>query len=534
VNALVGTGSLVRLVLRRERIQLPVWILAIAGIIAATASSFAQLYPTVQSRVEFAASIANNPSVLALSGPAQGLDTVGGMTEWKFGAVACVLVGLMAVFTTVRHTRADEETGRHELLGSGVVGRHAKLTATLAVVFGAGVVYTLLIGLALLAQGLPAAGSFAMGIGVGGCVWFFSAVAAVAAQVSSSSRAANGIGAVVIGASYLLRAAGDSSAEDGPRWLSWLSPIGWSQQMRPYADERWWVVALYAAISVVLLGVGYALVGRRDIGAGLVPERPGRATAGPGLRGTLGLAWRLQRGNLIGWAVGVAVMGGALGGISQSLKGILDSSPQVAAALQHIGGQQTLVDSFMSAILDVIGLAVSVYAVQATLRLRAEETASRAEPVLAGSVGRLRLAASHLAFALLGSAFLLAVAGAVTGLAEGLSQGDVAGQLPRLLGAAMVQVPAVWVLAGIAAALFGLLPRFTALAWAALVVFLLLGQLGPLFQLSQWALDISPFTHLPKLPGGEFTATPLVWLVVVTVVLTTAGLVGFRRRDVSG
>jgi ABC-2 type transport system permease protein len=373
-----------------------------------------------------------------------------------------------------------------------------------------------------------------MGIGVGGCVWFFSAVAAVAAQVSSSSRAANGIGAVVIGASYLLRAAGDSSAEDGPRWLSWLSPIGWSQQMRPYADERWWVVALYAAISVVLLGVGYALVGRRDIGAGLVPERPGRATAGPGLRGTLGLAWRLQRGNLIGWAVGVAVMGGALGGISQSLKGILDSSPQVAAALQHIGGQQTLVDSFMSAILDVIGLAVSVYAVQATLRLRAEETASRAEPVLAGSVGRLRLAASHLAFALLGSAFLLAVAGAVTGLAEGLSQGDVAGQLPRLLGAAMVQVPAVWVLAGIAAALFGLLPRFTALAWAALVVFLLLGQLGPLFQLSQWALDISPFTHLPKLPGGEFTATPLVWLVVVTVVLTTAGLVGFRRRDVSG
>jgi ABC-2 type transport system permease protein len=531
VNSLVGAGSLVRLALRRERIQLPVWILAITGVIAATASSFAQLYPTAQSRTEFAASIANNPSVLALSGPAQGLDTVGGMTEWKFGAVACVLVGLMAVFTTVRHTRADEETGRHELLGSGVVGRHAKLTATLIVVFGAGVVYALLIGLSLMAQGLPAAGSFAMGLGVGGCVWFFSAAAAVAAQVSSSSRAANGIGSVVIGAAYLLRAAGDSSAEDGPRWLSWLSPIGWSQQLRPFAGERWWVLTLFVAISVVLLAVGYVLVGRRDIGAGLLPERPGRAA---GALGTFGLAWRLHRGILIGWAVGVAVMGGALGGISQSLKGILDSSPQVAEALQHIGGQQSLVDSFMAAILDVIGLAVSVYAIQAALRLRAEETASRAEPVLAGSVARLRWAASHLAFALIGSALLLAVAGTVTGLAEGLSQGDVGTQLPRLLGAAMVQAPAVWVLAGIATALFGLLPRLTSLAWAALVVFLLLGQLGPLLRLSQWALDISPFTHLPKLPGGEFTATPLVWLVVVTAALTAAGLAGFRRRDVSG
>jgi ABC-2 type transport system permease protein len=529
VNTLVGTGSLVRLVLRRERIQLPVWILVITGIVAATASSFAELYPTAQSRQEFAATIVNNPSVLALSGPAQGLDTVGGMTEWKYGAVACVLVGLMAVFMTVRHTRADEETGRHELLGAGVVGRHAKLTATLIVVFGAGVVYALLIGLALAAQGLPAAGSFAMGLGIGGCVWFFAAVTAVAVQVSSSSRAANGTGGIVIGAAYLLRAAGDSSAEDGPRWLSWLSPIGWSQQMRPFAGERFWVLGLYVAISVVLLGIGYALVGRRDIGAGLLPERAGRPA---GRFGTLGLAWRLQRGILIGWALGVLVMAGALGGISQSLKSILDSSPQIAQALQQIGGQQSIVDSFMAAILDVIALAVSVYAIQAALRLRAEETAARAEPVLAGSVARLRWAASHLAFALLGSAFLLAVAGAAIGLAVGLSQGDVGGQLPRLLGAAMVQVPAVWVLAGIATALFGLLPRLTSLAWAALVVFLLLGQLGSLFRLSQWALDISPFTHLPKLPGGTFTATPLVWLAVVTVALTAAGLLGFRRRDV--
>ncbi len=88
----------------------------------------------------------------------------------------------------------------------------------------------------------------------------------------------------------------------------------------------------------------------------------------------------------------------------------------------------------------------------------------------------------------------------------------------------------VWVLAGIAA-LFGLLLRFTSLSWATLGAFVLLGLFGELLQLDQWMLDLSPFTHMPKLPGGEISAETLVWLVSLAAVLTMAGLVGFRRRD---
>jgi ABC-2 type transport system permease protein len=101
-----------------------------------------------------------------------------------------------------------------------------------------------------------------------------------------------------------------------------------------------------------------------------------------------------------------------------------------------------------------------------------------------------------------------------------------------LLGAALVQLPAVWVLPSIAVAAFGLVPRWTPLAWAAVAFFALLGQLGPMLKLSSWVLDVSPFRHIPQLPGGTFAATPLIWLMAVSGSLVLAGLIGIRRRDI--
>jgi ABC-2 type transport system permease protein len=125
----------------------------------------------------------------------------------------------------------------------------------------------------------------------------------------------------------------------------------------------------------------------------------------------------------------------------------------------------------------------------------------------------------------------LSAAGLAAVLTYGLSTGDVGEELPRVLAGAVVQLPAVWVLAGITAALFGLLLQFTSLSWAALGAFVLLGLFGELLQLDQWMLDLSPFTHIPKLPGGEISAEPLVWLVSLAAVLTMTGLVESRRRD---
>ena len=45
-------------------------------------------------------------------------------------------------------------------------------------------------------------------------------------------------------------------------------------------------------------------------------------------------------------------------------------------------------------------------------------------------------------------------------------------------------------------------------------------------------LDLSPFAHLPKVPGSDASAVPLVWLTLIAVTLAAAGLLGLRRRDV--
>ena len=530
-KALAGTGALIRLILRRDRILLPIWILWLGGVPIFTAASFADLYPTAVERQAFADTVGSNPALVVLYGPLFD-PSVGGLTAWRMGIVP-VVVALISLLTVIRHTRTEEEAGRRELLSGSVVGRNAPVAAALIVTVAANLVLAVLLALGMIVQDLPTDGSIAFGLAFATSGCLFAAAAAVVAQLTESAAAARGVAISALGLAFLLRVAGDVSGEDsGWSWLSWASPIGWAHRVRPFADERWWVFALAAGAFVVLAAAAYALSSRRDVGAGLFPPRPGPATAPPSLRSPLALAWRLHRGLLLGWTAGFAVAGVVLGGVTEAASEIANDNPQLQAIFERLGGQTVLAEAYLSATMGLLGLVASGYAIQAALRLRSEETDMHAEPVLATAVGRLRWAGSHLLFAVVGPAIALAAAGLATGLVHGANTGDVGSEMPRVLAAAMVQLPAVWVLAGIAVALFGLLPRLTSLSWAALGAFVLLGLFGELLQLDQWLLDISPFTHIPKLPGGEVSAEPLIWLLGVAAVLTIAGMVGFRRRDV--
>lgn len=532
MTTLRGTGALVRLALRLDRVKLPIWILGLAAITILTASAFQDLYPTAAARERFGLSLSTNPALRAMLGPLFDASSVGGLTAWRIG-FAMVLAGLMGFQAVVRHTRANEETGRQELVGSAIVGRYAGLTAALIVTFIAGLVIAGLIAGGLIGLGLETAGSLALGFAVALPAWAFAAVGALTAQLTSSARAANGLAGMVLGVSYLLRAVGDSAGDAGPSWLSWLSPLGWAQQLRPFAGERWWVLGLAAAFVVVLAASAYGLLSRRDVDAGLFAARPGRAEATPWLRSPLALAWRLQRGALLGWAAGFAVVGFAIGAIASSVADLGRDNPQLAAMLEQIGGAKGMVDAYIAGTLGIIGVVAAVYAVQATLRLRGEETSLRAEPVLATRVTRLPWAASHVTVAVIGTAVVLAVAGSAMGLMHGLRTGDVGTELPRVLGGAMAQLPAVLVLAGIALALFGVVPRLTTLAWGLVVATLVISQLGPMLQFDQWVLDLAPFTHVPRLPGSEMTWTPLGWLMAVAAASVVIGFAGFVRRDIS-
>lgn len=527
MTALLGTGALVRLALRLDRVRLPVWVLAIALLPAATAAQYRTLYPDEQS-IRQVAGVITNPSLVALNGPLFGAS-LGGLTAWKILVTELVLAALMSILTVVRHTRTEEETGRLELVRAGVVGRYAPLAAALVTVGLANLAAAVLVTLGLLGTGLPVTGSVATGLAIAVAGLTFAAVAAAAAQLTAHARSAVALSAAVLGGSYLLRAVGDT----GPTWLSWLSPIGWVMRSRPYAGERWWALGLAAGVAIALVGLAYLLNGHRDLGDGVLAGRPGPARGATGLRTPLALAWRLHRALLVGWVLGLAVWGMTLGGAASGVGDAIGANQQVTDLLTRMGGSKGLVDAYLAAVLGITGLMAAAYTVQATLRLRTEETGGRVEQLLATRVGRTRWALSHLVFALLGTALLLAVAGAGAGLAYGIQRGDVGGQVPRLVAGALVQLPAAWVLCGFGAALFGLVPRLTAaLTWAGLVGCLVLLELGALLGLSQWLVDLSPFAHVPKLPGTTFTATPLLWLTGIALSLTLVGLATFRTRDI--
>jgi ABC-2 type transport system permease protein len=527
-----GTRALTRLALRRDRVMLPVWVYVVVIGMASSAYTFARLYKTAAQRASLVATGEGNPALLFLYGRLGG-DSVGALTAWRYGVWAALFAALMTVFLVIRHTRADEEAGRLELIGSARVGRHAPLTSAIAVAVTANAVLVAALAVVLPLLGLPAGGSAALALATGTCGLAFTGISAVAAQLASGARAARGIAIAVLGVSFLARAVGDSAGAGGPAWLTWLGPLGWTEMLRPFAGEQWWVLALPLAVFAAGTWLAFTLAARRDLGAGLLPDRPGRPSASAALAGPAALAWRLERASLAAWAAGYAVLFAVCGAAAVGIGQLLGTSGGLRTEFTRLGGQAAIVNAYLAALMLLAGLGAAGYGVMSVLRLRAEETGNLAEPVLSGSVGRVRWGLSHAGVAVAGTVLLLAVAGVATGLGYGIRAGGTGPEIARMLGAGLAQVPAALVIAAIALAAFGLAPSASAaIGWTALGLAVALNLFGTALQLSHWVLDASPFTHAPRLPGGTVSAASLLWLCAIALALAVAGLAGLRHRDI--
>ncbi|MEV5019892.1 ABC transporter permease [Streptomyces sp. NPDC053780] len=518
---LAGTGTLLRFALRRDRVMIPVWVAVNALMVLSMPGTIEGLYGTAAERADLVRQMETNSSLRAMVGPLFD-DGLGALTAWRVGVYAAALAAVTSLLVVVRHTRDEEESGRQEVVASGMVGRRASLTAALLAAVVANAALALLVTAGLAGQG--AAGAVAFGLGVAGVGMLFATMAAIVAQLTESARLARGLTAGVLGGAFVLRAAGDSATVDGSSVLTWLSPLGWLENLRPFAGERWWVLALIAGAALVQGAVAYGLAGRRDLGMSFLPTRPGPATGRLSTAGAL--AWRLQRGSVLGWSVGFLLAGLVYGGMTEGAADLVGDNEQARLIIERMGGQAQITDAFVSATVGMLGLVAALYVVASVLRLSGEETSGRAEPVLAGAVGRLRWAAGHLVVAFGGAALIMLLAGA--GFAAGYGR-----DAGAILGACLVQLPAVWVIGGAAVLLHGVLPRGAVAAWGIAGAVLLLGWVGPALDVPQAVLDVSPFGHLPKLPGGEMSWSPVLVLLLIAGVLVAAGLAGLRRRDVS-
>ena len=420
----------------------------------------------------------------------------------------------------IRHTRAEEESGAAELVMSSVVGRHARTYAALIVVGGVNAILAVTMTAAMAATGFGVVDTAAMCLGVTGVSMVFGAVAAVTAQLWRQGRAATGAAMAALALAALVRGVGDVIDNSGSV-LSWFSPIAWAQQMRAFVDLRWWPFALLVALAVGLIVVGRRAGEQQAVRRRRHPLR-GRATRTPIRSGaSFGLHLTLQRGQTIGWAVGLFLSGLAFGSMTKSLLDAADDNEllQRVLAMQGTDGVYTTLTQFLAA-------ATTAYVVSAVMRVRGDEESGLGEAVLAGAVSRWRWLVTAVAAAVAGSAVLMFFAGLGMGLGAGITIGEPQ-TIWRLTLAATRLRPAMAAMAGVAALAVAL--RQPWIGWLAMTFVITSLYLGALLRLPQWLLDISPVgqTRAPS----EYSAVALTAMVVAAVALTFVAGVIYRRRD---
>lgn len=527
-QTLAGSSPMLHLVLRRNRVRLVVWWVVLVGLFGYVGVYYRDLFDTQAALDDFAA-LSDTPSLRALTGLAAAPATLGGAVWTKIWMTLVMTLAFGVVFLVTRNGRADEELARTELLRSRVLGLHAysamawAVIAALCVAVGAGVaLVSAAVGLD--PEGTGTTGSLVVGASISGLGLVALGVGAVAGQVTSTARAANALGSIVFGIFYLIRMVGDL----GDGQLSWASPIGWGQKMEPWDANRWWPLLLLVLLSVVLLAGAARLEARRDLGAGLLPERAGSPSAPQWYASPLGLGLRLQRGPVIGWTLTILLSALLFGSVVEAMTDLLDDASSSTTAMLRGTGLPAL----LSMLISLIAMVTAVFALQSTASLRSDEANGIVEPQLAGALSRARWVLQRLLIPAVGSAVLLLIGGGAMGLVYG-AQIDDSGQAGELALAALAYWPAVMVLVGVAVALFGWLPRLAIpLTWGLLAAMWFIVLIGDALDLPDWLIDALPFSATPYQPLEPMNWTPVVVMALLAAALTLVGLDRFRRRDV--
>lgn len=524
----IGTRHLLRLVLRRDRVRLPLWIAGLGGMITASALAVPPIYDTPEKIAGYASAVGTSPVSYLMSGRQAAIDTIGGIVANEISQVAQLGICLMVMFLVVRHTRAEEETGSAELVRSTVVGRHAATIAGLLYGVGAALLIGVITTISMLAAGLDRVGSVTYGVGLTLLGLCYVAVTLVAAQLSTSARGALGLAGATIAIGYVIRGVG--AMQDSA--LVWTSPFGWAQRMDAFGAEQWWPTLLLVAMTATLLALAAWLTVRRDFGSGVLQARPGPPRASRFLTSPVGLTMSLHRSLLIGWAIGLTALGVLYGAVIPTIPDLVASNPDIAEAIgASPDAEQTLIDAFLRYIFLFMAVISTGFVVTSVLRLRVEEESGRAEAVLSTTVPRTSWAGATVLVTGLGTLVLSLLMG--LGLAAGYALGTgewnqatehVAGQLSYL--------PGTLVVAGLAFALVGVAPRWSSLAWAAVAFVFVQVILGETLRLPGWIDGISPFWHLSAVPIETLDALPAVIEVTLAAILVLLGLWGYRRRDV--
>ncbi len=500
------------------------WVIGLTAVFAATAVSINNLYGTRAQLQIYADATSTGSALYAINGRPFGLDTIGGPIVYEFGFVAAIAIPLMAIILMTRMTRREEQTGRMELLRAGTVGRTAALKSAMVLTTTAFLVMAAGMAGVLAALGLSWPGVLLYPLSLALLGITFTAAGALCAQLVASAHAATALGLGILIVSFLLRGVGDVRENA----LVWLTPLGWAEQTRAFGHARWWPLLLLISAAMAALVAALRLADRRDLGEGMLARRRGRPQASRTLLHSFGFSARRHRTSITGWCFVAALVGAGFGSVGDAYDTVTKDNP----TLQNVvGGGSTSANAFVTLIVILIVLICIGFVISGVNSVSEEERSDRLEPLLAGALSRPEWLAGH-AVALIVGVIAVATAG---GLALGASNAITTGkpaQIWRLTAATFAYLPAVALVLGLSAALYGLRPKLLWISWLALVFISVVAILGDILQLPHWVQDISPMSWVGRVPLETASTLALVGSLIAALALAILALRAFEKRDI--
>jgi ABC-2 type transport system permease protein len=524
-------AKVLTVLVRRALLDARIRTIAFAYLFAAYSyvqpAGYRRAYPTLTDRLAFAHSFATNKGLRLLYGEPHDVATVSGYTAWRVGGVLAIAAALFGLLAAVRASRAEEDAGRMELVLAGVVGRPMVNLSGLTAI-GAGILVLWLAEFAgFIVGGLPVGGSAYLALATASVVPVCVGVGAVATQLAPNRRIALEIGGAVVGLLFLLRVLADTVS--GLGWLRWATPLGWAEQLRPFAGAQPLVLLLPVTATVLLLVLAARMFAGRDIGTGVLPASDG---ADPRLRllsSPTAQALRNQSGILIAWTSSAAVFAYILGIVSKSISPA-DVSKSLQREIAKLGsGSIVTPTGYLAFVFIFFILAIAVFVCTQVSAARQEEAEQQLETLLALPVSRRRWLAGRLLLAMSAAAAISLTAGLFTW--AGAASGGAHVSLPKMVEAGANCLPVAVLFLGIATLAYAIVPRASAAIAYGLVTVTFLWQLGgSLLGAPKWLVDLTPFAHVGLVPAQPFRAV----MIAIGAIAALAAVAVFQWRDLLG
>jgi ABC-2 type transport system permease protein len=488
-------------------------------------------YPTLPSRLAFARSFSDNKAIRLFYGEPHDLLTVSGYAAWRVGGTLAIFAAVFGLLAAVRALRTEEDTGRMEIVLAGIVGRRTAYLSALAAI-AAGVTILWLAEFAgFVAGGLPVGGSAYLALATVSIVPVFVGVGAIASQLAPTRRIALQLGSAAFGLLFLLRVVADTAS--GLGWLRWATPLGWAEELRPFAGAQPLVLVLPVAASALLLVAAGRIAFARDVGTGVLPAHESAEPRLALLSSPTAQALRSERGSLIVWLVGVGSFAYILGVVAKS-----SSTAGISKGLnREIGklgtGSIVTPTGYLGFTFIFFVLTISLYACAQIAAARHEEADQQLETLLALPVSRRHWLGGRLLLAAAGAAAISLLAGLLTWV--GAETGGVGVSLGRLIEAGANCLPVALLFLGIAALAYAIVPRASAgIAYGLVTVSFLWDLVGSLLGAPRWLVDVTPFAHVGLVPAQSFRAGAAAVMLAIALAAALAALEIFRRRDLAG